>query len=213
MENSLVWVVFFACALLAGLGGRADAKPEFRPVPPGVTELVGFSADGGIVSLQDGSLMLAQGGGIHDSAKVPANYRLSKDGGQTWSDAQPLTADIGIGGLIRLQSGALAAYGRKLSPGASPWDYYYSQSTDDGKTWSEPSLITNYPHYYPMFHSMIQLQSGRLLLVGYWEGLDANPPDAARYTNTGWGTVAGQDPLHGGASGGGDGHRHRLLFR
>lgn len=192
MALTLLLVVVFACALMAGLSGLAEAKPAFRPVPAGVTELVGFSADGGIVQLKDGTLMLAQGGGIHDSTKVAANFRISQDGGKTWSDAQPLNSDIGIGGMIRLQSGALAAYGRKLSEGASPWDYYFSQSADEGKTWSKPSLITNYPHYYPMFHSMIQLKSGRLLLVGYWEGLDANPPDAARYTNTGWGLWRGK---------------------
>ncbi len=171
---------------------KATDGPKFLPLPEGVTEVCGFGTDGGIVELKDGTLMLAQGGGINDGARVPAEFRISKDGGKSWSDPKPLDCKIGVGGMIRLESGELAIYGRSTTPGAGLWDYYFSSSADDGKTWAEPTLITNYPSYYPMFHSMIQLKSGRLLLVGYWEGLNALPPDAARYTNTGWGLWKGK---------------------
>jgi hypothetical protein len=94
--------------------------------------------------------------------------------------------------MIRLKSGALAIYGRKNAKGAIPWEYYFSKSTDEGKTWSPGALITNYPSFYPMYHSLIQLDSGRLLLSGYWEGLDAAPPDVERYTRGGWGFWRGK---------------------
>ena len=100
------------------MAGDAGKNISRKPIPKGVVEIKGITADGGIVELKDGSLFLAQGGGINDSAKVPGNCRISKDGGETWSDPRPLSAEIGIGGLIRLQSGALAAYGRKIAPGA-----------------------------------------------------------------------------------------------
>lgn len=168
-------------------------KPAFRTIPECVVELIWPSgSDGGIVKLRDGSLMLAQACGINDGSKESACYRISTDEGKTWGESQPLSSKIGIGGMIRLQSGGLAAYGRKTTEGAALWEYFCSKSEDDGKTWSEPSLITNYPGYYPMFHSMIQLKSGRMLLVGYWEGLNANPPDAMRYTSTGWGLWKGK---------------------
>jgi hypothetical protein len=157
-----------------------------------VTELTGIGADGGIVELKDGTLMLAQGAGINDRSKDRVFYLLSKDGGKSWSPPQPLNSEIGVGGLIRLKSGALAIYGRKNAKDASPWEYYFSKSTDEGKTWSAGVLITNYPNYYPMYHSLIQLETGRLLLTGYWEGLDAAPPDVERYTRTGWGLWHGK---------------------
>ncbi len=180
-------LVVLVCALVLCVTSLGYARPTFRPVPAGVIEITGFGADGGIVELKDGTLMLASGGGINDSSKIPAQFRISKDGGKTWGESQPLPSKIGVGGIIRLESGELAAYGRKTSQGASQWEYYYSSSADDGKTWSEPTLISNYPSYYPMFHSMVQLKSGRLLLVGYWEGLNADPPDVQRYTVTGAG--------------------------
>ena len=64
-----------------------------------------------------------------------------------------------------MQSGALAIYGNKGKAN------YFASSMDEGKTWSKPTLITDYPDFRPMLHSMIQLKSGRLLLTGYWSGL------------------------------------------
>ena len=151
-----------------------DKTTVFRkPIPRGVAEVRDINADGGIVELRDGSWMLAQGAGIHDSALTKAQYRLSTDGGRSWTAPEPLGTEIGIGGLIRLQSGALAVYGRKTSEGAGQWEYYFSKSMDEGKNWSRPALICDYPNFCPMFHSMIQLKSGRLLLTGYWEAMDS----------------------------------------
>lgn len=178
--------------LAARVVGHAQDRPKFRSVPPGVVELTGIGTDGGIVELKDGTLMLGQGAGVHDGGKGRVTYRLSKDGGKTWSEPLTLNSEIGVGGLIRLRSGALGIYGRRNAKDASPWEYYFSKSTDEGKTWTSGALIANYPSYYPMHHSMIQLQSGRLLLTGYWEGLNANPPDAERYTRTGWGFWRGK---------------------
>jgi len=153
------------------IGGTSVSKKNeivFRkPLPSGVFEIKDVTAEGGVVELSDGSWMLAQGGSVTNSAAVPAHRRISKDAGKTWSDSQPLSAGISIDGLIRLQSGALAAYGKKLAPGASSLHWCFSKSTDEGKTWSEPVLISDYPSFVPMFHSMIQLASGRLLVVGY----------------------------------------------
>ena len=167
-------------------------RPKFKPLPPNVIELIGFGVDGGIVKLKDGRLMWAQGGGISDkSAKKPI-CRISSDLGKTWSAPEELNSEIGVGGLIRLKSGALAIYGTRYGPDASRWNYYFSKSMDEGRTWTSGVLITNYPGYYPMFHSMIQLESGRLLLTGYWENLNGEHPDVERYTRTGWGLWRGK---------------------
>ena len=93
-------------------------------------------------------------------------YRLSTDVGRTWSEEKPLDCDLKFSGMIRLQSGELAAYG-KDNAGLN----HFTSSADEGKTWSEPVLISDYRDITPLFHSMIQLKNGRLLLTGYWHGL------------------------------------------
>jgi len=133
-----------------------------KPLPEGVTEIRDITNSGGIVALTDGSIMLARGD----------LCRTSTDGGQTWSEPQQLNCPIPVAGMIRLQSGALAVYG--IRDGGS----FFASSTDDGVNWSEPTQISDRTDLRPMFHSMIQLESGRLLLTGYivgpysWEYVD-----------------------------------------
>ncbi len=149
--------VLVAISVLASIE-QSQADGVFRkPVPEGVAEITGISAGGGIVGLEDGSLILAQGG----------KYRISTDGGLTWGEPQTLNEELGANGLIRLQSGALAIYGTKDG------NWCFSSSPDEGKTWTEPSVICPRSAMGPMYHSMIQLSTGRLLLTGYWEGLDS----------------------------------------
>ncbi len=133
------------------------------PIPKGVVEIKGVNARGGIVELGNGTWMLAQ----ENSCQV------SVDRGATWGQALPLAAEIPAEGLIRLQSGRLAMYGSKNDA------HYFTSSADEGKTWSKPVLITQRRvSFRPMFHSMIQHSSGRLLICGYcsgpngWEYLD-----------------------------------------
>ena len=137
--------------------GKPEGSVFRKPVPEGVTEITGLPTGGGIVERKDGSLMLA----------YQESYRLSTDGGSTWGDQQPLDCSIPVGGLIRLQSGALGAYG-----GARKDGVFFTASLDEGATWSEPSLICPAGAGIPLMHSMVQLSSGRLLFAVYWEGLD-----------------------------------------
>ncbi len=166
----------------------ATSRPEFRPIPPGVTELTQFAdgarigTDGGIVELRDGRLMLAQGGGIVETGGKRPVVRISEDGGMSWSEAKPLACETGIGGLIRLHSGALGAYGfagKTLN---------FILSKDEGETWRSIPIPV-FPGFRPMFHSLVQLDSGRLLLVGYWETekLNCFAPDLLPITDTRWG--------------------------
>lgn len=187
-----IYIMLAASLLINSARSWSQNAPRFRPVPTSVVELTGFGRDGGIVALKDKSLMLAQGGGIHEQSAKNPHYMISKDKGQTWTTPQQLNSLIGVGGMIRLKSGALGIYGRKNTAHASGGSYYFSRSSDDGKTWSPPKLISDYPGYRPMHHSLIQLKSGRLLLSGYWEGLNAKPPDVERYQRTGWGFWRGK---------------------
>ena len=172
--------------------GWKDGHPIFRPLPKGVVEVLGqdINVDGSIIELADGSLMLAQGGGIFETAYDKPICRISKDGGKTWGDAQQLNCDIGAAGFIRLASGSLALYGQKNAKGGS--GVYFSSSADDGQTWGPGVPIHTYQDFRPMYHSLTQLSSGRLLLVGYWEGLDCRARDIERITLTNWGRWRGE---------------------
>ena len=176
-HRTLVYLLALAVASVVSGQEVADSdappsRPAFRPVPPGVVEMTGMSAGGGIVALKDGSLMFAQG----------TSYRSSQDGGRTWGEPIEFGSPVGVSGIIRLQSGALGVYGG----GAAGWSF--SSSPDDGKTWTEAVEIGTYPDFYAMYHSLIQLDSGRLLLSGYWEGFNgAERGGGHRVSPTGWG--------------------------
>ena len=176
----------------AAAGKSASGHPAYELMGTDVVELSDHSqppymgTDGAIFQLKNGTLMLAQGGGIIESSQKSSVYRISKDDGKTWSEPRSLGCEMGVGGIIRLQSGVLAVYGRKA--GAST-DVYFCSSKDEGKTWTHPLRIPTYPDFHPMFHSMVQLSNGRLLLTGYWEAreLDCHPPDLLPITDTRWG--------------------------
>ena len=86
----------------SGLEGQCP-YPLRKPIPEGVVELLGVPTPGGVVKLNDGSVMLAYG----------QEYRISNDEGLTWSKPKPLGLETDCHGLIRLASGALAAWGSK----------------------------------------------------------------------------------------------------
>ena len=171
MKHKLFWTVAIVCAGLLFATEHVWADPVLRkPLPDGVLEIPGITPSGGIVGLKNGSLMLAQEG----------SYRISNDDGASWSDPQPLQAPFGAGGMIRLRSGALAIYGRK---GAN---YCFAFSSDEGKTWSEPYVICP-DEGHILFHNMIQMSSGRLLITMHWQALDGwhLHPDVMYPSNTG----------------------------
>jgi len=151
---------------------HVEADPAFRkPLPEGVLEIPGIHQVGGIVGLKNGSLMLAQ----------EQSYRISDDGGASWSDPQPLEAPFPVWGMIRLQSGALAICGRNDT------NNLFAFSTDEGKSWSESFVICPRYEGNAMYESIIQMDSGRLLIPVYWEKLDGWDvhPDLMYPQNTG----------------------------
>ena len=175
---------------------------KLRPLPAGVIEHVGtyhegfpHNVCGGIVGRTDGTLMLAYPDhlGLQRGDPIASEYRISSDGGKTWVGPRPLDCKIEIYGMIRLQSGKLVAHGAKRFGERPVW---VCSSLDDGETWSEPVNIGAYQDFYPYLGALSQLSSGRLLLAGYWEGLNAGRPDEGihegatdtiPYTQYGWG--------------------------
>jgi len=191
VDPFLLLVILGACAVvILATGSSTEGRPDFRPVPKGVVELTEFPVDGGIVERRDGSLMVIYGGGVFETGEQGAKCRISTDGGQTWGEPKPVDSKIGVGGILRLESGVLGIYGQDSESGES----YFCSSNDEGETWTEPVLIPTYRDFRPMYHSLIQLRSGRLLLTGYWESVNTNafPPDAWPLTRGNWGLWKGK---------------------
>ncbi|MFH1570549.1 MAG: sialidase family protein, partial [Gemmatimonadota bacterium] len=166
---------------------EAPSRPPFLPVPAGVTETTGLPVDGGIVATGDGRLLMLHSRGGPEPGLA---LRTSGDGGRTWSDPGSAAGlppgPVNGCGLIRLQSGRLAAYHGTLHGG-----WFLSTSADAGATWERAGTITTFPAYIPMFHSLVQLQSGRLLLSGYWQTWEP-PLGLERLAPTGWGWWKGR---------------------
>jgi hypothetical protein len=94
--------------------------------------------------------------GINDFQPMLAR---SADGGQTWSEAQPLWPHLTerysiFGSVSRAPDGHLLYFGTRYpidTPGESFWsdatqglkanELFWSRSTDDGRTWAEPQVI------------------------------------------------------------------------
>lgn len=182
-------------------------SPVFAPPPAGIIEHrnslpngVPHNLYGGIVELQDGTLLLAypEHAGLKPGDPVSSACRISSDGGKTWGEVRPLKSPIGIHGIVRTQSGKLAVHGDLKFGDRS---VYFSSSDDEGHTWTPPVDIGTYPDFYPYLHSLTELSCGRLLLAGYWEGLNASfpdlcgelgAPDTYPYSQFGWGLWRGR---------------------
>ena len=185
-------------------GELQNSGLKLRPLPPGVVEhtLIPKTVCGGIVERRDGTLMFAHANhaGLKAGDASASAYRISSDAGKTWSASQTLNCGMGIWGMIRLKSGKLAVYGDKQYGGHNKTTYF-SSSPDDGKTWTSPVDIGAYQGFCLYLHSLSQLDSGRLLLAGYWEGLNAGRPDEGLHegatdtiphTQYGWGLWRGR---------------------
>jgi Neuraminidase (sialidase) len=131
------------------------------------------NSEGDFVQLKDGRVLLVYthftgGGGDNSAAHLAGRY--SSDGGRTWT-----TEDVVVvpneGGcnvmsvsLLRLQSGEIALfYLRKNS--MEDCRPYLRLSTDEGQTWSEPTLCIPPVGYYVVNNDrVIQLRNGRLVV-------------------------------------------------
>jgi hypothetical protein len=161
-------------------------RPTFRPVPTDVVEQTGLPTGGGIVERDNSSLLM-----IH-VAHGPAPglvRRTSTDRGRNWTEPQPLQGewpDSQACGLIRLRSGDLALY-----HGAPKTGWHLSRSVDEGESWQLAGQVTDYPMYIPMNHSLIELDSGRLLIAGYWQTQEPTL-GVERTAPAGWGWWQGR---------------------
>ncbi len=149
---------------------RAD-DGVFQTIIAAATDESPRNSEGDVVVLGDGSLLAAWTefyGGARDDSAARISAKRSTDGGRTWG--QPFTLRNNTGkqnvmsaSFLRLASGELLLfYLEKHS--RSDLDGIVVRSDDDGKTWSEPILITPEDGYFVMNNArVIQLSSGRIV--------------------------------------------------
>ncbi len=150
---------------------RSEGVTKIGLLPPGVGNP--RNSEGDFIRLKDGRVMLVYsrftgGGGDHAAATLCS--RVSADGGLTWSvedrEVVPKEGAMNVMSvsLLRLQSGELALfYLRKNAE--DDCREYLRISTDEGQSWSEPTLCIPAEGYFVVNNDrVIQLQSGRLVV-------------------------------------------------
>lgn len=154
-----------------------DASDEIivRDVYTATAENPRYS-EGSIVVLGDGRLLYAVTEFIADDsdfAKAQIIARESSDGGRTWSEPRVLQENVGKNNVMSVTLRYLDEPARESTPlgmfylvknGFDDLDVFLRISTDDGRTFGEPVLVTDRPGYHVMNNDRVtRLSSGRLL--------------------------------------------------
>jgi sialidase-1 len=164
MSLGILWLAFLS-------GGPVWAQTGSVTIEP--TRENPRNSEGDIIELKDGRLCLIYSrftGGGDDDAAADLALRTSSDEGKTWSDDRIVVRRAGglnvmSVSLLRLAGGEIALfYLRKAS--AEDCRPLMRLSTDETRTWSEPSIcIPDEVGYYVLNNDRaVQLRSGRLLL-------------------------------------------------
>jgi Neuraminidase (sialidase) len=143
------------------------------------------NSEGSFVTLKDGHVLFCYSqfyGGAADGAAAKIVGIESSDQGLTWSAPRIVVDNKGAGNnvmsvsLLRLKSGCIGLfYAHKNS-----WTDCRERvrfSDDEGKTWSEPTLIVAAPGYFVLNNDrVIQLSTGRLIVpVAFHRSRDTDP--------------------------------------
>ena len=169
MTPNLHCVILALCLLdpLASAGDEGVIETIIAPA----TDESPRNSEGDLFVLKDGSLLAAWTeftGGARDDSAAHIAAKRSTDGGRNWGEKFVLRQNTGAqnvmsASFVRLKSGELLlCYLEKHS--RSDLDGVCVRSEDDGKTWSDPVLITPEPGYFVMNNArVIQLASGRIV--------------------------------------------------
>jgi len=163
--------VFFGCATFVEANEDAGPSTTLLLAPSTGNQR---NSEGDFMLLRDGRLMIVYtrftgGGSDHAAASLVA--RFSKDDGRSWtSDNVEVVKNEGDWNvmsvsLLRLKSGEIALfYLHKNS--LTDCRPVMKISSDEGQTWSEPTLcITDEVGYYVLNNDrVVQLKSGRLVM-------------------------------------------------
>jgi sialidase-1 len=133
-------------------------------------------SEGDVLELNDGSLLFGTTEFMNDwsdFAKARIVGRISKDGGQTWGEKTVLQENVGKQNIMSLTFQPLndtevgMFYLHKNS--VNDLDVYLRRSSDGGRSFGEPTLVTDMPGYHVMNNDrVVRLSSGRFLAPVAW---------------------------------------------
>lgn len=131
------------------------------------------NSEGSFVTLADGAVLFAysryRGESWDDAAEAVIAKRISRDGGETWSDEETLIEKEGAQNVmsvsfLRLQSGKIALF-YLVKNNISDCYPGMRLSSDEGKTWTDPVRAIPAPGYFVVNNDrVIQTRSGRLIV-------------------------------------------------
>ncbi|MEZ6132140.1 MAG: sialidase family protein [Planctomycetaceae bacterium] len=163
MKSACTAIVLVACGLVAA-AADPELHPRLKPLP--------FELLGPFAEIRDGILAI----------DAKATY-VSRDGGSTWSDPQPLFADdapqkITVSNeraILRTKDGTLIVACMNLDERHWTWSNdlgdapgailptYAMRSTDDGKTWTHLQKL--HDDWSGCVRDMIQTSDGRIVFT------------------------------------------------
>ena len=132
-------------------------------------------AEGDFYTLPDGTLIMGYNGfgeAHGDFSDATLNARASTDGGYTWGDEwvvmtkQEGSVNVMQSTYLWLENGDLLFFNLEKET-TNICNVYMRRSSDEGKTWSEPVLVTSEPQGYTITSSgnrALRLSTGRILL-------------------------------------------------
>ncbi len=149
-----------------------DGVTRIRLLPPTAGKNP-RNSEGSFVQLKDGRLLFVYThftGGARDASAAHLAGRVSTDGGRTWSTKDEIVLpneakqNVMSVSLLRLRNGAIALfYLRKNS--LDDFRPYLRLSTDEARTWGEPTLVASADGYYVVNNDrVVQLANGRLVV-------------------------------------------------
>lgn len=163
---------------------KDGGKTWEEPYPFSCESLYGHSSFGKIITLQDGTMMVAiytmfrcmgndpipilPGDIAGEKSGTSCYIARSYDEGLTWTDAQRLSPVLGDGfgetGLLALPNGDIIAAMRNEDEDVPGNQHYIGvmRSTDGGRTWSKPQQVTKTLEHPA---DMVVLSNGYILMV------------------------------------------------
>jgi len=140
-------------------GGNTWSEPAQIETP----DFIHLSPFGKMLTLPDGSMLMNVYGGSERGKDQSDLYR-STNHGKTWKRFSSLGRQFNETALVRLPSGKILAAMRRRHP----QDVWITESSDGGKTWSNPKSLTP-AEVHPA--DLCLLADGRVLMtVGYRVG-------------------------------------------
>jgi arylsulfatase A-like enzyme len=140
-------------------------------------------SEGDVIELADGRLLLACGrkGGASDFANGVIVGMFSRDGGETWDDEPHVIRDVFAdrtdvmsASLFRTSRGIHLLFLARGHDAKGDTQVYQVVSSDEGKTWSEPTRVSQRSGYHVVNNARVARTSrGRLLVpASYAQRID-----------------------------------------